>query len=412
MEDKLMEDKSVVINCIYKDYKRNRGSIDSAKSFVSYIKEILCSHYPLVKYYNKLDIKYSFKHTFSGLNPEAIYYSGYTLSELAKRFKNNKNLLKKSKINIEVLLKEVSQINTKEEILFNFCMAQTPSQRGLYSIIQKENDIIFGKGEGSHEYLQTFYSSFILDAKFFPKYFLKFDNEILKYRDKNNRFLLKRILKKRFSNALFNFEKASKLGEKIPLVIGWYDRNDTSPLQTKKYQEFISRLSSFEDFEKFQVEIIKFGSSEDNFYKLSMVDIMLYAEPDHFDPFPNMIFQLIYYGAFILDIDNNYSNQTRIDYNLPKGINELFELFPDRFISGQIFKDYYNYIKKISKIKNGLEKTSVINKEIEKIFLPTEMLVEYTKIRIFLKLEEEVNNYVIKNNLLPVKKYKTKEKIK
>lgn len=116
------------------------------------------------------------------------------------------------------------------------------------------------------------------------------------------------------------------------------------------------------------------------------IDIMLYAEPDKFDPFPNTILHAISMGCYIYHIDryDNPSGQfDALSTNVTNGIFELYNLFKDSFIG-----DLKEVFMKKQTSKN-------INKEIGDIYTNVNGLLCLTDLHIFYKLKSALKNYFI-----------------
>ena len=367
------------INCIYKDYGRSRGSGESAKYFKKRIIQILRN--PKVVYKNYLKVALSeFPNIFGMKRLDAMeFLDSYQLLELeVKKLVDYKKRLRKKNINLQVNLLTPDKINISLKSLFSFCMIQTPSHYGRYQLIRRKNDIVFGKGADGEEntYLQCWHSANVLNKQFFPKYYIP-DNILDK----------KRLREKKIE--LLKRSNIYKIENKLTLNIGYYNRSDDCPIQTQKYNKFINDLKN--KYKDISINIIQFGNGNDLkgtdlIDTLNKIDIMLYTEPDKFDPFPNTILHAISMGCYIYHIDryDNPSGQfDALSTNVANGIFELYNLFKDSFIG-----DLKEVFMKKQTSKN-------INKEIGDIYTNVNGLLCLTDLHIFYKIKSALKNYFI-----------------
>ena len=374
--------KELLIINFCKNYGRKRGSDASAGYFRDRINFII-HHYRKI-YNNFLKNNLYFNHNqFKSFNCEVLDQSDLKL--LIERFKVQKRILKKNNINFYACLFEESyhpfDSLTHKKILFSFNMIQNPMQYGNYNFYQKQNDIKFGKGVGNKEYIQALYPAAILNKEFFPKYFLPSPIDFFN-------------IHKKFLNLIENYRKFQKNNDvKIPIKIGIYDREDICPNQSKQYDNFIKNLPIL--FENFEIEFFKFGNNKPldkfNFNDfLKDMDIVLYTEPDHFDPYPNTILQAISNGCLIYNLGD--INSLKNDAN---GIYELETLFPERFLNcysswedveKKLFFKNKNSSKEITRIK-GIIKHRINS------------LLGLTDYYIFNKIIKELDSYIELNEL-------------
>jgi hypothetical protein len=374
-----MVDTILNINCIYKDYGRSRGSEESAKYFKERIKKILMDPKFVYKNYLKMNIT-TFPEIFDIKKLELIkLLDSYQILELeVKKLVRYKKRLREKKIKLQVNLLTPDEINISLKSLFSFCMIQTPSHYGRYQLIKRKNDIVFGKGidEEENTYLQCWHSANVLDKPFFPKYYIP----------------INMLDKKRLREKKEEQKKRSKLykdGFVSSLNIGYYNRSDTCPNQTQKYNKCIEDLRI--KYPGIYLNIIQFGTGndlkDDNLINtLNKIDIMLYTDPDKLDPYPNTILHSIAMGCYIYHIDryDNPSGQfDALSTNVANGIFELYNLFKDSFI-----EDLLEIFEKKQTSKN-------ITKEIGNVYNNVNGLLSLTDLHIFYKLKSALKNYFI-----------------
>ena len=291
-----IKDKNL-IPLIYKDYGRSRGCGDSVAAFKRYIEEI-----------------------------------------------SNKESL-----NIKPLIIEITDlprwINTKfgirpfkDLILFNICFIQNPEQRGFYDFIKTKKDIVFGKKvvDKNTDYIQNIEALKWLGedfSRYFPKYY---GDVFVRYRS----------------------GKRTHIKCEPDINYCWYNRSDTSPVQTSFYNMFIDELVNNYPY---KLENLLVGGIEtnNNFVQsfgynndipvgdlFDKCDIILYTAPDHFDPFPNTIFHALINNLAVIEIVNPNTGKT------DPGFQMLKEYFPHKVYSTTHWMQY---------VKNDFEDFSIYN---------------------------------------------------
>ena len=262
------------------------------------------------------------------------------------------NIIKSLPFKVEPKLVEVDEYKYDKNELFKFCMVQTPAHRLKIEIFRKQNDIFFGKGlkEYEDDYIQSKYPAIYNRKKFFPKYYFKpyINTTDSKIKDSNN------------------------------IVLGYYNREDICPLQTKIYRDFIEETKN--RYPEINFKIIEFGFGNDQIdinLLLREADIFLYTIPDHIDVYPNTVLQALYDQCYILFI-----NESEFP-DWSQGIYEIEDIFEKWFL----YKDdgIEKYLKKINctKENNFLNLVSLSEK--------LSGLKLQTKNAIYKKIKKELN---------------------
>ena len=333
-----IKDKNL-IPLIYKDYGRSRGCGDSAKAFKKYIEEIS--------------------------NTESL--------------------------NIKPLLIEVNDlprwINTKfgniqfkDLILFSICFIQNPEQRGFYDFIKTKKDVVFCKRvlDKEIDYIQNVYTIEKLGedpSRHFPKFYGKFLYK--EYRPGN---------------------RVEKIGEEIKIDINycWYDRSDTSPIQSMVYNTIGLMLK----LKGYSVESFGFKNDIPIEDVIKRNDVILYTAPDHLDPFPNTIFQAVINNLAVIELPNENTGVT------DPGFQMIKDYFPHKVYSLEEWSKYITTDFKEFAEKNHNRNISNLERYSKvatgTVYQNPKNIGDYNK-RMWWKLIEETTNR-IKKHIIKVKK--------
>ena len=361
--------KRLRINFIHKDYGRSRGSFESADA----LSELAQRFYEgskslLAERYQKQFVKslWTLKQ-FKDIYPGMVMPSARVYKEKLQRIKDYKKIYIKTGIEVsfDLLSEDKIDIIRKPGIvnILNFCMIQNPNQYGNYPLIATEDDIKFGKGFTNevNTYVQSLLPAATMETKFFPKYY--------------NKYPTSNFTRLKLEQTYERYRLFKKDNSKLKLKIAYYNREDTCPIQTKKYQDFIKEIKESPEYADYEFTIVSFGFGNDLsdgelWDLLNETDIVLYAEPDHRDIYPNTIMQAISCMCYIHHIDE-YQNKPENPIN---GIYELKMIFPERFIELSKFK----YIFEDSLFKKNPSKsfTAMKNKVDDKI-RAYDLLTEY-----------------------------------
>lgn len=268
-----------IIPLIYKDFKRVRGPEISTKEFYNIIHQGIID--------NKL--------------PDCISPMIIETEQLKKLYQNKK---------------------FRDSILFSFNFVQDIKSRGMYPLIARQDDICFSKGNdenlnSKNEYAQSFKYSKAHKMKYFPKYLLRAKKDKYKILESWDRIIDYKV----------NISKAKSAEKVTRLKIGVYFRTDTCPLQAKRYNDFIETHSE----EKYGIEFIKIGDGHVDmniFDFLNSIDIILYTEPSHSDPWPNTIFEAVSSNIPVIYL----MPDTKVIKPENSGFMEITERFPSSIL--------------------------------------------------------------------------------
>lgn len=345
--------KKIYIPIVVADYGRNRGSDVSGKHFEYLIQNILYKPRDVLKNFygpkSNPSTKGFFHMThikeYNALNPNIKYFGYSELEALTKSLISKLKILDLNNIEIDtrVVHEDWFKSNKDQNILFNFCMIQNPDHFGNYLLKMKDNDIVFFRGNNlsnlnayrmnDNLYVQSMVSAKMSGSKFFPKYMV--ENIPLKF------------IGNKIENMYQRFKPSTKNNIHRTIRLGYYDRSDTDPIQTKIYKDYINELKNNPLYKDFEFKVTSFGSNDDidrdkmNYILCNEIDIMLYTEPQIVDVYPNTIFQAIQNGCLILHIPNS-SNA----FGLANGIEEMKIFFKNKFVYSldEVFK-YFGMVK-------------------------------------------------------------------
>lgn len=401
------------IPILYTNHGRARGCKNSAESFLHVINYVLSSNKTeilnrhlrnsntLQRLIRERDLEL-FTDIYPGLRnskyKDIIDITRYT-SKVSQLKKFQKELYKLDfSVRPEAYDVQSSNYNkllfkSKEDILFQINMIQTPNQRGSYAAIGRDDkDIVFCKGldsDNSMDVVQNLYTARYSGFGFFPKYMpstfnrnldsLKFQikyeqiDRAIKLSEKACKFL------DRLDPDLSPSEKIAKVFEpngsvsKIPLRIAYYNRMDTCPVQQRKYKDYITKIKKDEKLNGiFQISFESFGFGNNlNSYELcnllNTTDILLYAAPtSHRDPYPNTVLDAISRGCLVLRVDKSYLIPDGPPDDIC-GIDEIQMMFPNMFLDpdkgiSNILEWYHcdtlfghNYKKQATQVKKSIQ---------------------------------------------------------
>lgn len=324
----------LLVPIFYTNYGRARGNSDSAGYFAHIIQQLIIGNPTkiLKKHLGGDSKKYLVMENlnkFRKLNPSIPLINEYEV-KLQRFYKNLKELgkLGGSGVSLRVIDFDLNDIFQRHKYmkrledkriytLPSFCMIQNPSHRGAYDMIKKEDDIVFCKALESDskdlDYISTMMGSISSGFKFFPKYIdygLPGGHHNLKLQG-----LYERI--NRYKKLYYNENY------KMPLRIAYYDRSDVCPNQVTRYKDYIEKLEVL--YPDIEFKVTSFGHGNDlESHELALLlnetDIVLYAEPDHIDPYPNTILNAISKLCMVICIGGG-------DEDKRNGIEEIQEIF-------------------------------------------------------------------------------------